>query len=222
MMDTWPKSLGGWPISPSMPSGRSGSKTFRSRDGRPPPGGPSADAGRVPGLDVHLILVGLPGAGKTSIGAGLAKALGSPFVDLDAEIVRQVGRPISAIFAAHGEDHFRSLEREATQRLRGTRPCIVSVGGGWVTVPTTVALLRPPARMVYLKVGVATAARRLHRSARLRPLLRQDPAGALERLLAARQGAYETADLVVDTEGLTRQQVIGRLVSLLRGGPVGS
>jgi shikimate kinase len=163
-------------------------------------------------------LVGLPGAGKTTIGSALAKALQSPFVDLDADIVRHAGRPISALFAAHGEAHFRALEREATMRLRGAPPSVIAPGGGWVTVPETVALLRPPARMTYLKVRPAAAAHRLRRSVHLRPLLRQDPVGTLERLLAARTLAYEGADLVLDTEVLTRQDVIQRIVSLVTFG----
>ena len=163
------------------------------------------------------MLVGLPGAGKTTVGSALARALECPFVDLDREIVRHAGQPIAAIFASHGEQHFRALEHEATLRVRETRPSIVAPGGGWVTVPGTVALLRPPARLTYLKVDPATAARRLHRSAHLRPLLVPGPAEALEALLEARQGAYEQADWVVDTEVLTRQQVIERMVALIRG-----
>lgn len=175
-------------------------------------------------MDVHLLLVGLPGAGKSTIGSRLAKVLECPFVDLDADIVQRVGSPISLIFASQGESHFRSLEQQATVRLRGVPPSVIAAGGGWVTVPETVALLRPPARMTYLKVGPTVAARRLRRSAHLRPLLRDDPVGALEQLLAARHVAYEAADLVVDTEVLTKQEVIQAIVSLVRqetsaGGP---
>jgi len=166
-------------------------------------------------LDVHLVLVGLPGAGKSTIGHAVARALRRPFVDLDAEIVRRVGRPIATIFASEGEAHFRALEREATLQLREAAPSVIAPGGGWVTVPETVALLCPPARMTYLKVGPVAAAHRLHRSAHLRPLLRDDPLGALERLLAARRAAYETADLEIDTEVLTRQEVIRRILSLV-------
>jgi shikimate kinase len=159
----------------------------------------------------------LPGAGKTSVGSVLAKSLNCPFVDLDAEIVRCSGRPISAIFASRGEEHFRLLEHEATLRLRDALPSVIAPGGGWVTVPETVALLRPPAQMAYLKVDPATAARRLHRSAHLRPLLRRDPERALEQLLEARRASYEAADWVVDTEVLGRQEVIDRITVLLTG-----
>jgi shikimate kinase len=166
-------------------------------------------------ISTHIILVGLPGAGKTTVGMAVAEVLGRPFVDLDAEIVRAAGRPITAIFATQGEPRFRALEREATARLADGPASVLAPGGGWVTEPATVALLRPPARMTYLKVSPRTAAYRLRRSVHTRPLLRDDPMGSLTRLLAARAAAYETADLVLDTEALTRQQVIDRVVSLV-------
>jgi shikimate kinase len=166
-------------------------------------------------LRTHIVLVGLPGAGKTTVGAALARVLDCPFVDLDEDVVRYAGQPIAAIFASHGERHFRTLEREATLRVQRTRPSIVAPGGGWVTVPETVALLRPPARLTYLKVDPATAARRLHRSAHLRPLLRSGPEAALEQLLESRRKAYEGSDWVIDTQVLSRQQVIDKLVALV-------
>jgi len=175
---------------------------------------PPADQ-RAPRLPAHLVLVGLPGSGKTTVGRAVAGVLRWPFVDLDLEIVRRAGQPITAIFAVHGESHFRALEREATLHLREHSPSVIAPGGGWVTMPDTVALLRPPARMTYLKVSPAGAARRLRRSARSRPLLKHDPLGVLERLLLARGAAYENADLVVDTEVLTRQQVIDQIVALV-------
>jgi shikimate kinase len=221
-MDIWPKWPGGWLIKPAFPP--------RPPESRRPSGSRTAHAGKsdsdrepaasVPPArpDSHIILVGLPGAGKTSVGSILAKSLNCPFIDLDAEIVRRTGRAISAIFASHGEQHFRLLERDATLRLRDARPSVVAPGGGWVTVPDTVALVRPPAHMAYLKVDPATAARRLYRSAHLRPLLRRDPHSALAQLLDARRAAYEAADWVIDTEVLDRQEVIDRILLLLSAG----
>jgi shikimate kinase len=149
------------------------------------------------------------------VGRAVAAVLGWPFVDLDSEIARHAGQSVTAIFAVGGEAHFRALERHATLLIRGRPASVVAPGGGWVTVPGTVALLRPPARMTYLKVSPAAAVRRLRRSFRSRPLLKQDPLGSLERLLAARQAEYERADLIVDTETVTRQQVIELIVALV-------
>jgi shikimate kinase len=166
-------------------------------------------------MRAHLVLVGLPGAGKTTVGSALGKALDCPFVDLDEDVVRHAGRPIARIFETDGEERFRALEREATLRVQRSAPSIVAPGGGWITVPETVALLRPPARLIYLKVDPATAARRLHRTAHLRPLLRGGAAAALQHLLDVRRDAYEAADWVIDTQTLTRQEVTNRIVALV-------
>jgi shikimate kinase len=164
----------------------------------------------------HLILIGLPGSGKSTVGRAVAAALGWPFVDLDAEIVAREGRSIASIFASDGEPRFRELEREATIRLRDASPSVVAPGGGWVTSPETVALVCPPARMTYLKVSPETALRRIRRTVRLRPLLRRDPLVALRRLLERRRASYERADLTVDTELLGMQEVTQRIVALAR------
>lgn len=169
----------------------------------------------------HVILVGLPGSGKSTIGAAVAAKLGWPFVDLDDEIVRHAGRPIASIFAEEGEAAFRALERRATLALRGAPASVVAPGGGWVTERDTVALLRPPSRMAYLKVSPAEAARRLGATVKSRPLLRGDPVAALERLLAARAAAYLSADCVMDTEVLSLQEVtasVTAMVSTAAGG----
>jgi shikimate kinase len=165
-------------------------------------------------LGGHLILIGLPGSGKSTVGRAVAAALGWPFVDLDAEIVVREGRPIATIFASDGEHRFRELEREATVRLRDAQPSVVAPGGGWVTSPDTVGLVCPPARMIYLKVSPETAFRRIRRTVRLRPLLRRDPLETLRGLLDRRSAAYERAELVVDTELLDMQEVTQRIVAL--------
>lgn len=169
----------------------------------------------------HLILVGLPGAGKSTVGRGVAKALGWPFVDLDAEIVRREGQSVSALFAAHGEGYFRHLERRETERLRGGRATVVASGGGWPTVPETVALVRPPARLAYLKVSPAAAMRRLQRTIHTRPLLRDNPLESLSGLLAARKESYEAADIVIDTELHVPEHVTAELLAWFDGGPSG-
>jgi shikimate kinase len=163
----------------------------------------------------HVILVGLPGSGKSTVGAAAAEKLARAFLDLDAEIERREGRAIVEIFAERGEAYFRGLERQLTEELAVTGNMIVAPGGGWVTNPEVVALVRPPATLIYLKSRPASALARLgaHRTAR--PLLvRPDPLGELTRLLAARREAYMAADHVVDTDLLSLQGVIDKVTEL--------
>ena len=164
----------------------------------------------------HIVLVGLPGSGKTTVGALLAKQLGRSFLDFDHEIARREGTTIGQIFAQRGELKFRELEHALTHELQGLGNMVLAPGGGWMGYPDTVALLRPPALLVYLKTSPAVALKRMGHKAATRPLLmRPDPRGELERLLAARGQAYDSADHVVDVEQLDAQRVtetIGRLL----------
>src|SRR5919201_3873430 len=172
----------------------------------------------------HLILVGLPGAGKSTVGAAVAERLGRTFLDLDREIERRQGVPISQIFAEKGEHFFRKLERELTQEIREFGGMVLSPGGGWITDPEVVALLRPPGVIVYLRVRPETAIKRLGPERATRPLLmRPDPVGELKRLFDQRRAAYETADHTIDTETLDVQGVVEKITQLasgLRGGYV--
>lgn len=159
------------------------------------------------------MLVGLPGAGKSAVGARLARATGRTFLDFDVEIARREGATIAAIFAQRGEASFRQLERALTLELRALGNMILAPGGGWMSRPETVALLRPPARLVYLKVTPATAVRRMGAGVAARPLLqRPDPVAEVGRLLEARGAAYETADLVIDVEAVAPQEVARRIM----------
>lgn len=163
----------------------------------------------------HLILVGLPGCGKTTIGQAVAKATGRTFLDLDLEIERREGRSISQIFAERGEPYFRQKEREVTEELTLVGNMIVAPGGGWVANPDVVALVCPPSELVYLKVTPETALKRLGPMRSLRPLLmRPNPLGELERLLAARKAAYESAHHVINTELLSIQRVTEKVIEL--------
>ena len=156
----------------------------------------------------HVILVGLPGAGKTTVGLAVAERLGRTFLDLDREIERREGATISALFAEQGEHYFRAKERALTEELRMLGNMILSPGGGWIANPEVVALLRPPARIIYLKVRPETAVARLGPNVSTRPLLaRPDPLGELRRLLEEREPLYSAADHTVDTESLTAERV---------------
>jgi shikimate kinase len=162
----------------------------------------------------HLILVGLPGVGKTTIGRAVARRLGRPFLDFDQEIERRAGMEVREIFRLKGEDHFRGLEFALTEELSRSGGMVLSPGGGWITQPRSVELLRSTGRIIYLRASPEAVARRLRR-VETRPLLAgRDPVLALRELYQKRHELYETADAVVDTERLVRQQLIAQLVEL--------
>ena len=162
----------------------------------------------------HLILVGLPGVGKTTIGKEVARKLGRPFLDFDKEIERRSGMEVREIFRVEGEEHFRELEFGLTKELSSTGGMVLSPGGGWITQAKSVELLRPAGRIIYLRASPEAVARRLRR-VETRPLLAgRDPVVALRELYQKRRALYETADTVLDTERLARQQLIAKVVEL--------
>lgn len=165
----------------------------------------------------HLVLVGLPGAGKSTVGALLGERLQRTFLDFDLEIERREGMPISQIFGERGEAGFRQLERALTEELRSFGNMILAPGGGWVSDPEVVAMIRPPATMIYLRARPETALQRLGGASGGRPLLnRPDPLGELKALLDSRKAAYLAADIEVGTETLTPQQVTDQILAKLK------
>jgi shikimate kinase len=172
-----------------------------------------ADASRP-----HVILVGLPGAGKTTVARAVGEALGRQVLDFDAEISRREHVPIAEIFGSQGEAHFRKLERALTDELRETGGMVLSPGAGWMANPGCLELLRPPAIVVYLQVLPELALARMGPSAAERPLLRRpDPVGELRRLLEARESMYMQSDHTVSTDKITFQKVVDAIVAIARG-----
>jgi shikimate kinase len=164
------------------------------------------------------VLVGLPGAGKSTVGKAVAERLGRTFLDFDLEIERRQGKTIAEIFGEKGEGHFRELERALTEELRLMGNMILAPGGGWVSNPEVVRLIRPPAQLVYLRLRPETALVRLGSERNTRPLLmRPDPLGELRRLFNARKAAYESADHVIEAELLDVEEVIKRVSALALG-----
>ncbi len=121
------------------------------------------------------MLVGLSGAGKSTVGPLVASELGAEWVDLDREIEVRAGLTVSKIFATDGEEHFRALEQRHMMELLQGLPLVISSGGGWPTLPGNLAAAEPHAFIIYLSVSPETAATRLG-AAGDRPLL----AGATE------------------------------------------
>jgi shikimate kinase len=172
----------------------------------------SVDPGRP-----HIVLVGLPGAGKSTVGQLLATKLGKTFLDFDLEIERREGMPITQIFGERGEAGFRELEKKLTTELQAFGNMVLAPGGGWVADPEVVALIRPPAKLVYLRVKPETALKRLAREPGVRPLLnRPDPVGEINKLFESRKLAYQASDLEIGTEVLTPEQVADQIVAQLK------
>jgi shikimate kinase len=166
-------------------------------------------------FDGHLVLVGLPGSGKSTVGRAVAERLHRPFLDFDAEIERRTGVSVARIFAERGEPAFRTLEVELTRELAAAPPMVLAPGGGWITNEGVIELLRPPGRLVHLRVSPAEAVRRLSRARIVRPLLQgDDPQATLEALWGRRAGLYARADLQIDVELVDPQRVINDVVAL--------
>lgn len=149
-------------------------------------------------LSRPLLLTGLMGAGKTTLGRALAATLGLPFYDSDVEIEREQGKAIRDIFAQSGEAHFRALELAKIGALLALRPpAIIASGGGAFVQPSTQALIRQQATSVWLRCPQEVMVRRLEGNT-TRPLLGGDLKARIATLAAQRDPVYATADLVID------------------------
>lgn len=152
----------------------------------------------APLVGKSVVLVGLMGAGKTSVGRRLAARLGLPFRDADAEIEAAAGCTVSELFERHGEGHFRDGERRVVRRLLAGEPVVLATGGGAFMDPRTRAAVRAEAVSVWLRCPLPVLLRRTAGRA-TRPLLRAgDPAQILHRLMQQRHPVYAEADLVVE------------------------
>ena len=165
----------------------------------------------------HVVLVGLPGSGKTSVGRLLASELGLSFLDFDEEIVRREGRSIVEIFSADGEPGFRALELALSREVVAWPAAVLAPGGGWVTQPASVNAIRGRAVLIHLRASIDTLIRRLGAASQLRPLLAaSNPRAALERLQQERAGYYAAADFTVDTELLSPHEVARAIMRLIQ------
>ena len=163
----------------------------------------------------RIVLVGLPGSGKSTVGPLVAAELGWSFVDLDEDIVRAAGRSIPEIFAAEGESGFRAWERAATVALADFGPLVLAPGGGWILSAANREALGPETEVVYLAVSPEVAATRMGGAARARPLLAGgDPVAKLGVLLAQRESAYLQANHMVSVDLLPPEEVAALIVAL--------
>ncbi len=166
-------------------------------------------------IDRPIALVGLMGAGKTTIGRRLAAALDLPFIDADHEIERAAGLSIPEIFARHGEAEFRRGERSVIQRLLGEPPHVLATGGGAFVDPQTRALMREKAVTIWLKAPLDVLLKRVEKRDN-RPLLRQgDPETILRRLMEERYPLYAEADLVVESTNAPHNSSVHAVIAAL-------
>jgi shikimate kinase len=166
----------------------------------------------------HLALVGLMGAGKTTVGARAASRLGRPFVDTDEVVEATLGLSVSEIFAAEGEPGFREHERRAVADVCASPvPLVIACGGGAVLDPANRARLRETSLVVWLRAGPATLAERVEEEAATRPLLRERGASATLALLdVLRTPAYDAAaHVTVETEGRPVDEVVDAVLEEL-------
>ena len=163
----------------------------------PAPGAGAATRRRVP----PVVLVGMMGTGKSTVGRRLASRLERPFVDADDELVRRSGLTVREWFAAEGEAGFRRAEADLlADLLSAPGPAVIAAGGGVVVTPANREALAGGALVVWLRADVPFLVSRLNQKDH-RPLLDEDPAAALGRLHAERSALYaEVADLVIDVE----------------------
>jgi shikimate kinase len=184
------------------------SETLPASDALPDNGAFVAALGRR-----SIVLVGMMGAGKSSIGRRVAARLAIPFVDADAEIELAADMTIAEIFAVHGEPYFRAGEARVIARLLERGPQVLATGGGAFMNAQTRAALQEKAVSVWLKADLDVLTRRLRRR-NDRPLLKtDDPVATLTNLLQMRDPIYATADVTVLSRDVTHDVIVDEIVA---------
>jgi shikimate kinase len=168
-----------------------------------------------------LVLVGLMGCGKTSVGRRLASALSLRFVDADEEIERSANKSIAEIFSDHGEQAFRDGERRVIERLVKEGPLVLATGGGAYMNATTRDNVRAHGVSIWLKADLHVLMKRVMRRDN-RPLLKTaDPEGTMRRLMAERYPVYAAADMTVESREVPHDEMVSHILKGLLHGPLG-
>jgi len=156
-----------------------------------------------------IVLIGMMGAGKSSVGRRLASRLGIPFIDADTEIETAAGMTIPEIFDNHGEPYFRAGEARVIARLLGSGPQVLATGGGSMMDPNTRALVREKGISVWLKADIETLLRRTKRR-NDRPL-----ADKIKDLMPQREPIYAQADIVVQSRDDPHDTIVDEIIAAL-------
>jgi shikimate kinase len=163
-----------------------------------------------------IVLVGMMGAGKSTIGRRLAARLRLPFLDADIEIEAAAGMSIPDIFETHGEPHFRDGEARVIARLLDSGPAVIATGGGAFMREETRSRIRDRAISIWLKADVDVIMKRVKRRAD-RPLLQtEDPVATVSRLLEAREPVYQSADLTILSRDVPHDRIVDECIEALR------
>ena len=163
-----------------------------------------------------VTLVGMMGAGKSSIGRRLALRLGIPFVDADVEIEKAAGMTINDIFAVRGEAEFRAGEARVILRLLESGPQVLATGGGAFTNPDTRAAIGAKGISIWLKAEFDVLMRRVKRRATAdRPMLQGDPAQRIRHLMDERYPVYAEADVTVMSRDVAHETIVNEIIAEL-------
>lgn len=164
---------------------------------------------------MNIVLAGMPGCGKTTVGAVLSKKLGWKLIDTDALVVEKYGN-ISDIFATRGEEYFRKLECGAVEYAAAQNDAVISTGGGCLINQMNVNTFRRHGKIIYLKTEIEELLRRL-KDDDTRPLLKGDAAANLKNLYARRAHIYEqAADYTLSTDGLSPDAIAEKIMELIK------
>ncbi|HYL24506.1 MAG TPA: helix-turn-helix transcriptional regulator [Burkholderiales bacterium] len=168
-------------------------------------------------LEKPIALIGLRGAGKSTLGAKLAASLSLPFVELDREVEKEAGAPLAEVFAMYGQAAFRRFERRALERVLAEQPrAVIATGGSLVTDPGTYELLLERCRCIWLKATAQEHMARVLAQGDTRPFKGRSAAlDEIRKLLADRERLYGRAGAVVDTSGKSARQALAELKRVL-------